>query len=680
VFMQRFIAVMMVAAASVAYGQPTPPAEDAQVVGPGHSAQWYVPTRSGEGWALEILGEHTAQVYWFTYDESGNQRWLIGTGEVHRSDEGEWIEFPELYTTSGGRFGAAFDPDDVDIELVGQAQMWFSGCQQGKFSYDAFGQQQTLPIERLTRTMAADCRTPIHGRPLEPITQDAGLSGSWYQSDLSGHGFSLQWLSRNEALIVWYTYDDEGRQQWLTGVGGRKGDQILFPEMAVTSGARFGEAFDPGDVEQQTWGMLALELDCASGVIAWDATESGYGTGSLELERLTGLQRPACPYQRPKLSDLYELDITEVPVPTPGITPGQPSPSYRAVSLAEDGRVAGFTTLDRGWIWRPGESFVEELEGEIVAHNTMLWRDERNELVAMRKDESGPDQQRRIIPVRWVPGEGWQDLPGFEFHSTQLYGSSNNGQYLTGAAIREPGIRGIQPWLWSAETGQQELPLSPSDDPFFSGITESVSNDGRTAVGLQVDYPGDGNFPRERATRWVDEKPEYLRDQYGAVLRWAFACNNDCSIILGGGQGAEVPADHPHLDQAWLWSEDHGTVYFGELPDSNGRTNFAQHASHDGSLAVGSYQVTLNGGASRAVRAFVWTAKTGIVSMTDVLSELGFSPSRWGDVRAVDVSADARKILLRTSDGGTSPSDPNSGRADWRAWIVELSEKRQPHD
>lgn len=298
--MQRFIAVVMMAAASVAHGQPAPPAEDARVVGPGHTAHWYEPASSGAGWQLEIIDENTALVYWFTYDESGDQRWLIGSGNIRRTDEGEWIEFPELYATSGASFGSGFDPDDVERELVGQARMWFSNCLEGKFSYDAFGQQETLTVGRLTRTMGADCHSPIHGRPLEPVTEDAGLSGSWYQSDESGHGFSLQWLSRDQALIMWYTYDHDGNQQWLIGVGGREGDQIVFSDMQVTSGARFGEAYDPADVEQQPWGMLALELDCDGGVLAWDATESGFGTGTLDLERLTGLQRPACPFQRPR--------------------------------------------------------------------------------------------------------------------------------------------------------------------------------------------------------------------------------------------------------------------------------------------------------------------------------------------------------------------------------------------
>jgi hypothetical protein len=193
---------------------------------------------------------------------------------------------------------------------------------------------------------------------------------------------------------------------------------------------------------------------------------------------------------------------------------------------------------------------------------------------------------------------------------------------------------------------------------------------------MQVDFPGNGNFPRERATRWVDEEPELLRDQFGAVLRWAFACDDECSVILGGDQGAEVPTDHPHAGQAWLWNEDHGAIYFGELPHSNDWPNFAQFASHDGSLAIGTYQRARSSGASGQVRTFVWTPGTGIVSMTDVLSELEMSPSRWDQVRPVGVSADGRRMAIRTSEAGTNPAV----HREWRAWVIELAPRRQSHE
>src|SRR5690625_7993169 len=118
--------------------------------------------------------------------------------------------------------------------------------------------------------------------------------------------------------------------------------------------------------------MLALELDCDGGARAWGATESGPGTGSMELERLTGLQHPACPFQRPELRELYDINITKVPVPVPDITPGQPRLTCQADALAEDGKVAGFDTLKRGWLAHPGGSSVEHRRGEILIHNPMV--------------------------------------------------------------------------------------------------------------------------------------------------------------------------------------------------------------------------------------------------------------------------------------------------------------------
>ncbi|MCP4044914.1 MAG: hypothetical protein GY732_02855, partial [Gammaproteobacteria bacterium] len=46
------------------------------------SGSWYDPAHNGEGFLLEVLEDEQAIVYWFTYDENGNQRWFIGLGEV----------------------------------------------------------------------------------------------------------------------------------------------------------------------------------------------------------------------------------------------------------------------------------------------------------------------------------------------------------------------------------------------------------------------------------------------------------------------------------------------------------------------------------------------------------------------------------------------------------------------
>ena len=288
--------------------------------------------------------------------------------------------------------------------------------------------------------------------------------------------------------------------------------------------------------------------------------------------------------------------------------------------------------------------------------------------MALRREDDSEGNLVGIVPVRWGPDEGWEDLPGLNLDFSTLKGSSNSGRYLTGSSREQ------RSWIWSPDSGQRSLPPSANESPNLHGRGEAVSNDGRIVAGIQVDFPGNGNFPRERATRWVDEEPEFLRDQYDAVLRWAYACNDDCSVILGGDQGADIPPDHPHAGQAWLWHEGHGAVYFGELPHANDWPNFAQFASNDGSLAIGTYQKAQSTGVAGPVRTFLWTPSTGILSMTDVLSELGLSQSRWNRVDPIGVSADGRRIAIRTSEEGTNV------HTEWRAWVIELAPSRQAHE
>ena len=79
------------------------------------SGAWYDPSHDGEGFLVEILAEGNAVVYWFTYDEAGNQRWFTGTGEA----AGNVIEIKQLLAGSGAKFGDQFDPGDVVLAAAG---------------------------------------------------------------------------------------------------------------------------------------------------------------------------------------------------------------------------------------------------------------------------------------------------------------------------------------------------------------------------------------------------------------------------------------------------------------------------------------------------------------------------------------------------------------------------------
>lgn len=254
----------------------------------GHGGYWYDPARDGEGWVMEIIGPDSALLYWFTCDEQGGQLWLTAVGEIVADDSGERIDFSELVVTRGGRFGPDFDPGQVEREAVGSATLRFSGCDAGEFAYDAFGQSQVIPIQRLAHTMGVWCEL-LHGVPGRDAAEEAGQSGSWFDPAHGGEGYTLQWMSPGQALLTWYSYDNDGDQYSMLGVGQLEDGRLHFPQLHSTRGARFGTAFDPDDVERFEWGQLTLALDCDAGQAEYESALTAFGTGALNLRRLPKL-------------------------------------------------------------------------------------------------------------------------------------------------------------------------------------------------------------------------------------------------------------------------------------------------------------------------------------------------------------------------------------------------------
>ncbi len=631
-------------------------------IGAAHSAHWYNPERSGEGLVLEVLDENAALLYWFTYDDNGNQRWMIGTGAIVESGNGQHIEFPELKVTSGGRFGPDFDPDEVLFETVGQAKLSFAGCDQAVFDYQAFGQQETIPMTRLTRIMNIDCTEPIHGRPLMPRTDDAGLSGSWYDPDFSGQGFSLQWLDRNEALVIWYTYDPEGNQRWMIGHGQRVGDQVVVEQLLSSRGGRFGEEFDPGQVELLPWGELTLESDCESGALAY-STE--FGEGAMQLTPLTRLKGLGCPLDRPKVSDLYDFEvIEEIPVGVPGLPV-----SNRARAMSDDGGtvVGRYSVQDgwRNWRWQRGKSQLEELPGVATHPESLFVSPDGGTIYATFRDPPDGDSDSPRILSAWQEETGWQPLDGTYLKIPVAEGLSRNGTYLVGRGQQDRS----EPWLlwkWHAEEGQQEV---ASEADFDFGFTRArISDDGRTIVGLAIDLTDGSPTTRRRAVRWIDGEPELLQDGLGAWLELLTGCADECRILFGGGQHALEP-DHPHAGHAWFWSEQNGAEYIERMPQARDNTiHSVFHTSADGSLMTGSF------GTALGTRGFVWTRATGAQPLTQILTDLGIVEAGWWDVSVVnDVSPDGLLWLVSVYNRG-GPAEGNS----W-AGLIQLTPQIQPH-
>ncbi|MFK7954579.1 MAG: M14 family zinc carboxypeptidase [Lysobacterales bacterium] len=247
------------------------------LIQPATTAAWFDDANNGEGFLLEILADDVAVMYWFTYDDDGQQAWYVANGRV----TGNQLVFPELIVTRGGRFGPNFDPAEVERQVVGSARFVYNSCDTGTMVYELPGKKGRLSLQRLSQVDGLSCT-----RAAAP--SQTGLStGSWFNVDQSGHGFVVEVLEQNQALVYWFTYDLDGNQAWFFGAGSVADDDLLISETFATSGPSFGSDFDPDDLVLSPWGELRLTLGCSEGQVQYDGSLFNFPAATLALTRLT---------------------------------------------------------------------------------------------------------------------------------------------------------------------------------------------------------------------------------------------------------------------------------------------------------------------------------------------------------------------------------------------------------
>lgn len=629
------------------------PAAAAAVLQPGHAGHWTAPERDGEGWVLELLDADTALLYWFTYDESGRQRWLTAVGARGESDGGIHLHFPQLVVARGARFGPAFDPADVVREAVGTARMHFDGCDRARFDFEAFGQSASLQLGRLAHVMGTPCERP-HGMTGRPAAAQAGLSGSWFDPQRSGEGYALQWINPHQAILTWYTYDDTGRQYWMIGEGRIAADGRLVAQLHATRGARFGAAFDPDDVERFAWGQVALALDCGGGVAEYASPLAGFGTGAIDLQRLTGLDRLPCPWRAPALGDLYDLELEELDSAVAAL-PG-------AVALGRDARLN-----DAGAVWTlstdGAESRVVTLapsarEWQVLGdtrHMTHVWAAAQGEVLVTTRAVSGEE----YFPVVWRDG-AWVPLDPSLGSQTTVTGMAADGSAVLVRARSATGDRLI---LWSEDHGG--VPLAAADGSGLRLTAHFAGGPAGPVVGREV--PG---LPRPvpmAARLWTRPDAPPVRI-YGPPVdvsnarpsHWMLldpgACAAGCSTVFGNVVQWNQPSPPPQFGEPWYWLADGRSGLLGRLAGDDPRNvYFINGASHDGSLVVGrtglpvGFSFVIAGTAGQADWAwngFVWTQHTGMVSLRALLDGAGLALDGWRDAEVAAVSPDGLRLLL----------------------------------
>lgn len=125
------------------------------------SGSWYNLGESGHGLSLEVVdGGERLLAYWFTFDDLGNQAWIIGDGMVDETGTSATLD---ALITQGGQFPPAFDPEAVDRVPWGTIRFDFEDCDSAVMSWEtgaAGFSDGEMPVERLSTISGFGCTTP----------------------------------------------------------------------------------------------------------------------------------------------------------------------------------------------------------------------------------------------------------------------------------------------------------------------------------------------------------------------------------------------------------------------------------------------------------------------------------------------------------------------------------------
>lgn len=125
----------------------------------------------------------------------------------------------------------------------------------------------------------------------------ASHSGSWYNANQSGHGFSFQVLNEEKMVVYWFVYTPDGAPLFLVTLADIDGDTAQGT-LYQYSGMQFGE-FDPETLVESAWGSISIVFTgCDTATVTYHSTATRlgipYGMGQIDLVRLASIDGLSC--------------------------------------------------------------------------------------------------------------------------------------------------------------------------------------------------------------------------------------------------------------------------------------------------------------------------------------------------------------------------------------------------
>jgi len=263
-----------------------------EAIGAPQTGAFYNILRSGEGVFVEMLGNGKAVVYIFSYTPDGMRAfWAVGLGDV--VGNGIVIRKHSFKTTRGGIFGDGFDPATVERIPFADIAISFPDCENGDnagvLAIEANADMGFGPLlSRTTRlTSVLTCGS---------VAKGPGYTGSFADKTHSGEGIIVQVVSATRAVVMWFTFDKDGNQLWITGTGTIDGNTITVTDAYTQTGPSYGPGYDKTDRVRTAWGdfSVVFEPDCNKAVLNYASIIAAFGSGTQNVRRLTNIDGVAC--------------------------------------------------------------------------------------------------------------------------------------------------------------------------------------------------------------------------------------------------------------------------------------------------------------------------------------------------------------------------------------------------
>jgi hypothetical protein len=121
-----------------------------------------------------------------------------------------------------------------------------------------------------------------------------GMNGFYFDRKADGHYVTIQRLDDELVLVTWTTFDRDGHQAWIYGVGAAHG-RAIHVDMSQNTGGRLQPGGPASGSHVVPWGTVDITMNgCSGGTFAYRSELAAFGNGQFPLDRLASFADVGC--------------------------------------------------------------------------------------------------------------------------------------------------------------------------------------------------------------------------------------------------------------------------------------------------------------------------------------------------------------------------------------------------